>query len=117
MEHRCDRRVDRRVSVVIQMGRSAPIRGVTQNISCGGMYLKTEAGRSLKKNVMVKVTLAAAEPVVALMALVLRCEDDAAALMFVEQASPQRQAMMALMSRGGDAKRPRTRRLFQAAGA
>jgi len=117
MEHRCDRRVERQVSVVIQMGRSKPIRGVTQNISCGGMYLKTETGRSLKKNVLVKVTLAAGEPVVALLGLVLRCERDAAALMFVEQASPQRQAMMALMARGSDAKRPRAWRLTRAAGA
>jgi hypothetical protein len=37
--------------------------------------------------------------------------------MFVEQASPQRQAMMALMARGSDGKQPRAWRLIRAAGA
>ena len=117
MEHRCDRRVERQVSVFIHLGGRAPVRATTQNISCGGLYLKTDVARALKKNALVNVALAVGERLVTFPALVLRCQDNAAALMFVEQAASRRQAVMTLVTSGTEAKKAKPQRLARAAGA
>jgi hypothetical protein len=117
MEHRCDRRVDRQLSVIIHTSGRATVRATTQNISCGGLYLKTGAASALKKNALVKLTLIAGERRVTLPALVLRCEDNAAALMFVEQAASRLQAVMGPVARSGEAQKAGSRRLIRAASA
>jgi hypothetical protein len=117
MEHRCDRRVDRQVGVVILMGCRAPIKATTQNISCGGLYLKTEVAAALKKNALVNVALPVGERFVTFPALVLRCQENAAALMFVDSAASRRQAVLALVSRGIEAKKATPQRVARAAGA
>lgn len=116
MEHRCDRRVDRQVSVVILIGGRAPIKATTQNISCGGLYLKTEVARAFKKNALINVALAVGERFVTFPALVLRCQENAAALMFVEPAASRRQAVMDLVASVTEAKKARPQRLVRAAG-
>ena len=49
MEHRWHTRVNKRKDVVIYVNRITPINATTENISKGGMYVKTRHAKALKK--------------------------------------------------------------------
>ena len=98
MEHRYDRRQHIQNSVLIHVNQGTYVSGVIQNISYGGLALKSSRLQCLKKNSLVRAALLINGRLVMLPSQVVRVDDDEAALMFVEQASIRKQRLNGWLS-------------------
>lgn len=97
MEHRWHERVPRRLNVVIHESGSTLVNGITRDISCGGISLETRGRKPLSRNTVVRVALKASGQLLILPSLVLRTEENVAALMFTDQASARLGALKAML--------------------
>ena len=93
MEHRYYSRIAVRNRLLIHASNSTCIRGVTKNISNGGLALEAVDLGSLKKNVVVSVAFMVDGVLVSLRSQVIRTSGNEAALMFIEETSPRKQML------------------------
>jgi len=93
MEHRYYSRIAVRNRLLIHASNSTCIRGVTKNISNGGLALEAVDLARLKKNVVVKVAFMVNGVLVSLRSQVIRTSENEAALMFIEETSPRKQML------------------------
>jgi hypothetical protein len=93
MEHRYYSRIAVRNRLLIHASNSACIRGVTKNISNGGLALEAVDLACLKRNGVVRVAFMVNGTLVSLRSQVIRASENEAALMFIEETSLRKQML------------------------
>jgi len=87
MEHRLDKRIRAPLKVTVHTDWGISFRSLARNLSCGGVYVEMKEPGNLRKTV-VNVEFNEGHFSTVVPALVLRCSEKAAALMFLTP-SPQ----------------------------
>ena len=87
MEHRWDTRIHAPVKVTVHTGWGTSLRSLAHNLSRGGAFIEIKEPANLRKT-LVQVEFNEAHFSEVVPALVLRCTENAAALMFISH-SPQ----------------------------
>jgi len=91
MEHRDDPRLNMHNNIMVHVDDSTFVNGVLLNISYGGLALSSGQTDHLKMNAVVSAAFMADGRLMVLPSQVVRTSEGAAALMFVERASPRTQ--------------------------
>jgi hypothetical protein len=92
MEHRLDMRIRAPIKVTVHTDWGISLRSLAHNLSRGGVYLEMKEPGNLKKTV-VQVEFNEEQFSTVVPALVLRCSEKAAALMFITH-PPQLQSFL-----------------------
>ena len=90
MEHRYYPRVDIRDNILLHVRNSIFVSGVSQNISHGGLSLKSSRMQCLKKNTLVRAAFKIDRGIMIVPSQIVRVGDDEVALMFIEHLSPRK---------------------------
>ncbi len=90
MEHRWNSRANKREDVVIYVNGTAPINATTENISSGGMYVKTRHAKVLKKNSIARVEFVRRGSSTTVPSQIIRCTENTVALMVIGPTLPPR---------------------------
>jgi hypothetical protein len=101
MEHRYYPRIAVHGRLFIHSPNSEYIRGISRNISNGGLALRTTGSVSLRKNTLVKVVLMVGGIHVILPSQVVRTTDNETALMFIEETSSHKQTLKDWLNTAG----------------
>lgn len=93
MEHRYDPRTAIENRILIHVHSNTFVSGIMQNISYGGLSLKSSQIQHLKKNGIVRAAFRINGELVILPSQVVRICKNEGALMFIEQATPRKKRL------------------------
>jgi hypothetical protein len=101
MEHRYYPRIAVDSRLIIHLRNNKCIRGISKNISSGGLALRSPDSVVLKKNTFVTVVLMVGGTHVTLPSQVVRTTDNEVALIFIEETSSHKQTLKDWLNTAG----------------